>query len=45
MTAPEQLIAQWLDGSLTDDEQTALDEWLKADDDNMRRFTDAVMFE
>ncbi len=45
MTDPEQLIAQWLDGSLTDDEQTALDEWLKADDNNMRRFTDAVMFE
>ena len=45
MTDPEQLIAQWLDGSLTDDEQPAFDEWLKADDNNMRRFTDAVMFE
>ena len=49
MTDPEKLIAGWLDGwldgSLNEAEQAELDEWLKTDDDNMRRFTDAVMFE
>ena len=45
MTDPEKLIAGWLDGSLDEAEQAELDEWLKTDDDNMRRFTDAAMFE
>ena len=45
MTDPEKLIAGWLDGSLTEAEHTELDEWLKTDDDNMRLFTDAAMFE
>ena len=45
MTDPEKLIDGWLDGSLTEPEQAELDEWLKTDDDNMRRFTDAAMFE
>ena len=45
MTDSERLIAGWLEGSLSEDEQADLDTWLKADDDNMRRFTDAAMFE
>lgn len=45
MTGPEKLIAKWLNGSLDDDEQAELNEWLKTDDDNMRRITDAAMFE
>ena len=45
MSDPEKLIAGWLDGSLDDAEQAELNEWLKVDDDNMRRFTDAAMFE
>ena len=45
MTDPEQLITAWLDGSLTVDQQATLDEWLNADDEHMRLFTDAVMFD
>ena len=45
MTDPEQLITTWLDGSLTVDQQATLDEWLNADDEHMRLFTDAVMFD
>ncbi len=45
MTDPEKLIAGWLDVSLNEAEQAELDEWLKANDENMRRFTDAAMFE
>ena len=35
----------WLDGSLNEAEQAELNAWLKSDEDNMRRFTDAAMFE
>ena len=45
MTDPEQLITAWLHGSLTVDQQATLDEWLNADDEHMRLFTDAVMFD
>ena len=45
MTDPEKLIAAWLDGSLNEAEQAELNDWLKTDDENMRRFTDAAMFE
>ena len=45
MTDPEKLMTGWLDGSLTEAERAELDKWLKTDDDNMRRFTDAAMFE
>lgn len=45
MTDPEKLITGWLDGSLNEAEQAELNEWLKTDEDNMRRFTDAAMFE
>lgn len=45
MTDPGKLIAGWLDGSLNEAEQAELNAWLKSDEDNMRRFTDAAMFE
>lgn len=45
MTDPEKLVTGWLDGSLNENEQDELDEWLKADADNMRQFTSAAMFE
>ena len=45
MTNPENFITGWLDGSLTEAERAELDEWLKTDDDNMRLFTDAAIFE
>jgi hypothetical protein len=45
MNDPEKLIPGWLDGELTIDEQAALHEWLKADDDHLRLFTDAVMLD
>ena len=45
MTDDDSRIAAWLDGSLSEDDQFALNDWLRSDDDNMRCFADAVMFE
>ncbi len=45
MNNPEPLIAAYLDGVLTDTERAELNTWLKADAANLRRFTEAVMFE
>lgn len=45
MNNPEPLIAAYLDGVLTDTERAELNAWLKADAANLRRFTEAVMFE
>ena len=45
MNNPEPLIAAYLDGVLTDTERVKLNTWLKADAANLRRFTEAVMFE
>ena len=45
MNNPEQLIASYLDGVLSDAERAELNTWLKADASNLRRFTEAVMFE
>ncbi|MSU28258.1 MAG: hypothetical protein EXS27_10150 [Pedosphaera sp.] len=45
MNNPESLIAAYLDGALSDTERAALNTWLKADAANLRRFTEAVMFE
>ena len=45
MNNPEPLIAAYLDGALSDTERAELNTWLKADAANLRRFTEAVMFE
>ena len=45
MNAPETLIAAHLDGALTELERVELSAWLKADPANLRRFTEAVMFD
>ena len=45
MNNPEPLIAAYLDGVLTDTKRAELNAWLKADAANLRRFTEAVMFE
>ncbi len=45
MNNPEPLIAAYLDGALSDTERAELNSWLKADAANLRRFTEAVMFE
>ena len=45
MTHPEQLIADYLDDALDDAGQVELRTWLKADTANMRRFTEAILFE
>jgi hypothetical protein len=45
MTDPEQLILGWLDGALSEPERSELTDWLKADAEHLRRFTDAVLFE
>lgn len=45
MNNPEPLIAAYLDGVLSDTERAELNAWLKADAANLRRFTEAVMFE
>ena len=45
MNDPDQWIAAYLDDSLGETGRTALNEWLRADDSNVRRFTAAVMFE
>ena len=45
MNDPEPIIAAYLDGVLSDTERAELNTWLKADAANLRRFTEAVMFE
>lgn len=45
MNNPEPLIAAYLDGVLSDNERAELNAWLKAEAANLRRFTEAVMFE
>lgn len=45
MNAPEILIAAHLDGVLTEPERAELNAWLKADPANLRRFTEAVIFD
>lgn len=45
MTDPEQLILGWLDGTLSEAERSELVDWLNADAEHLRRFTDAVLFE
>jgi anti-sigma factor RsiW len=45
MTDPEKLIAAYLDDALTEAEGRALNAWLTADRANLRRFTDALVFE
>ena len=45
MTDPDALIGAYLDGALTEAEVSALNAWLAADRANLRRFTEALMFE
>lgn len=45
MNTPEHLIAAYLDDALSDAEREELSRWLKADPANLRRFTEAVLFE
>ncbi len=45
MNDPEAYIAAHLDGVLTEAERVELNAWLKANPANLRRFTEAVMFE
>lgn len=45
MNDPEEMIAAYLDDALDDGQRAALIAWLKADRANVRRFTDALLFE
>ncbi|MEI7731966.1 MAG: hypothetical protein WCO56_20500 [Verrucomicrobiota bacterium] len=45
MNDPEKLIADYLDNGLIERERVELNAWLKADPANLRRFTEAVLFE
>jgi anti-sigma factor RsiW len=45
MNDPEELIAEYLDDALAEAEREALNAWLKADRANLRRFTEAALFE